>query len=77
MADPDLAVLPEWRENGAGEVLRRGAEGAGYLVHIASRRAGLHCNGLAVWTKGPSTAQRITPPEATRGELLLVTFEGV
>jgi len=63
----DVLVLPEWRSSST--VLDAELRSAGY-TGSCSLRADRHANGVAVFSKLPHRASRVTPAEALKGELL-------
>jgi exodeoxyribonuclease III len=70
----DVFVLTEWRASSAsvGEELAR----AGYKRSEIFRDGKL-ANGVALFSRAAHTAVRATPPDALRGELLMVHTRGL
>lgn len=70
----DLLVLTEWRESSA--VLGTELANAGYKQALALRE-GARANGAAVFFREEIVANRVTPSDAQRGELLLARTIGL
>ncbi len=64
----DLLVLTEWRKSSA--VLGAALASAGYKQTLALR-GGARANGVVVFCREEFVADRATPLDAERGELLL------
>lgn len=70
---PDILVFSEWRNNGPGDVLKRGAEGHGFATQSFARTpAG--SNGMMIAAKEFFKSERITPGGSDKGELLLARW---
>jgi len=70
---PDLVVLPEWRDNESGGVIKEGFEARGYYVATACASV-MRSNGVLVAAKQAFRSRRITPRDADKGELMLADF---
>ena len=66
--DADLIILTEWRKSSA--VLGTALASAGYKQALALRE-GARANGVAMFCREEFVANRVTPSDAQRGELLL------
>jgi exonuclease III len=64
----DVVVLPEWRENASGQLIKRGLEATGFHTANCSR---VGANGILAASKGAFSSRRVTPAGSEKGELLL------
>jgi exonuclease III len=69
---PDVVVLPEWRDNSAGDVLRRGLEAKG--LQVATATLSNKSNGILLAAKRPFEFYCGTPVEAMNGALIVGNF---
>ena len=69
---PDVVVLPEWRDNSAGDVLRRGLEAKG--LQIATATLSKESNGVLLAAKRPFEFYCGTPVGAMNGALIVGDF---
>lgn len=67
LPSPDAIVLPEWRDNASGELIKRGLEASGYFAVAFSRG---RSNGILVAARNVFQFRRITPVGSEKGELL-------
>jgi len=70
---PDLVVIPEWRNNTPGGVIKRSFEARGYLVATQCVSA-MRANGVLVAARQMIRSRRITPVGSSKGQLLLADF---
>ncbi len=68
--DPDVAVLPEWRDNAAGERILNRFQAEAFVTATASRPEST-ANGVLLAARQAFHSQRITPGESDGGELLI------
>jgi exodeoxyribonuclease III len=69
----DLVVIPEWRNNTPGGVIKTAFEVRSY--YVATQCApGIRANGILVAAKQTFRSTRITPVGANKGELMLADF---
>ena len=71
--DADLAVIPEWRNNTPGGVIKRSFEARGHYVATQCASA-MRANGVLVTARQKFRARRMTPLGSSKGELLLADF---
>jgi exodeoxyribonuclease-3 len=68
----DFLVLPEWRSG--SELLARELSAAGYVGNTLVR-PGRSANGVAIFSRAAYPADRVTPEDALKGELLHLRTE--
>jgi exonuclease III len=67
---PDVIVLPEWRNNASGDLIKKGLEVKGFHVATAAQ-ANRTSNGILLAVKDACQIRRATPEGGKRGELLV------
>jgi exonuclease III len=68
-------VLPEWRNNPSGERIKARLSDAGLKTVVA--RADARVNGLLLASPAVSGWRYMTPLGTTKGELILIDFDGL
>jgi exodeoxyribonuclease III len=69
----DLVVIPEWRNNTPGGVIKGAFEARGYYV-ATQCASDIRANGILVAAKQTFRTTRITPLGTNKGELMLADF---
>jgi exonuclease III len=69
--DPSVVVIPEWRNNGSGKILRDRLTEAGFRT-VATARATTKINSVLLAAIGLTESREVTPPTSPAGDLILI-----